>query len=116
MLDIKDFHVGDHLYVPIVDNAGRYTGDIVTETISKVGRKYITVGDVVTYKLLPSAIKECFELQSEEGYADFFFPTVAQAEEEIKRDELWREVQQRLRSPITDTQLAEIAAILGIEK
>lgn len=115
MLNISDFHVGDHLYVPLVDNAGRYTGDIVTETISKVGRKYITVGDVVTYKLLPSEVKECFELRSEEGYVDFFFPTMTQAEEEIKRDKLWEAVQRKLRSPITDVQLAEIAAILGVK-
>ena len=115
MLAIKDFHVGDRLYVPIVDNAGRYTGDIVTETISKIGRKYITVGDVVTYKLLPSEVKECFELRSEDGYADFFFPTMKQADEEIKRDELWKTVQQRLKSLITHAQLVEIAAILGIK-
>lgn len=56
MIKITDFEVGEPLFTPILNNSGRYTGEIEEVTISKVGRKYITVSKY-SYdetKLVPS--------------------------------------------------------------
>ena len=120
MVSIADFEVGEPLFTPVLNNSGRYTGEIDEVTISKVGRKYITVSKY-SYdgtKLAPSERGEFFEQQGDSGYKNIYFATRSLAQDEVDRDRLMLEIRRKLALPednFSIKQIREIAGILDIK-
>lgn len=72
-MKIKDFKVGDTVY--IIDAEGRNQNDykIQTETVTKVGRLYVTVGEDWNAELYEAFCDYCLAQKREWGCRKFLF-------------------------------------------
>lgn len=116
-MTIKDFTVGQTAYM-VTRDYNEYR--IMEFTVSKVGRRYVTVGQVYGYQFYVPDIEyeDCLHEKEPYGYTRKLFRTRQEAEDYLEKRNLWKELRRVFDSSsvgkYTLSQLRAIKRIIDV--